>query len=405
MGILSFLGLERRSAQPAPVADPYFALNAPWRGVGSASPEIVLSNLAVAARCVSLRSELLASVPLHLFRRAGDGGRERANDSPLYGVLHDLFNENMTAFEGREFLIRSLDVAGNGYARIERNARGEVAALYPYPPGVVSVERLQSGRVRYRVTEATGRVSVLLQEEMLHLRGASRDGILGQSPLQIARGAVGLAVSQAETAGSLMTNAMRPSGVLAFPEKLSPEARKAQREMVEAYYAGPANAGRFLITEGGAKFERLTFTPEDAEFLDSRKLANEDVARIFAVPPTSVGITDKATYSNVEQESTMLVRNALGPLARRIENAMLRDLLTPDVRADLYVEHDLAGLLRGDMAARYSGYRIAREWGWASVNDVRRLENMPPIGPEGDVYTAPLNQAPLGALPPEPNPP
>ena len=403
MGILSFLGLERRSAQPAPVADPYFALNAPWRGGGSASPEIVLSNLAVAARCVSLRSELLASVPLHLFRRADDGGRERANDSPLYGVLHDLFNENMTAFEGREFLIRSLDVAGNGYARIERNARGEVAALYPYPPGVVSVERLQSGRVRYRVTEATGRVSVLPQEEMLHLRGASRDGVLGQSPLQIARGAVGLAVSQAETAGSLMTNAMRPSGVLAFPEKLSPEARKAQREGLEAYYAGPANSGRLLITEGGAKFERLTFTPEDAEFLDSRKLSNEDVARVFGVPPTSVGITDKATYSNVEQESTMLVRNALGPLAARIEAAMLRDLLTPDVRADLYVEHDLAGLLRGDTAARYAAYRIGREWGWLSPNDIRRTENLPPI-PDGDLYTSPLNQAPLGAAP-EPNPP
>ncbi|MFT3810542.1 MAG: phage portal protein [Micropepsaceae bacterium] len=395
MGLLSFLGLERRSA-PAPVADPYFALNAPWRGVGSASPDVVLSNLAVAARCVSLRSELLASVPLFLFRRSGNGGRERAADTPLYGVLHDLFNENMTAFEGREFLIRSLDVAGNGYARIERNARGEVTALYPYPPGVVSVERLQSGRLRYRVTEATGRVAVLLQEEMLHLRGASRDGIIGQSPLQIARGAVALAVSQAETAGSLMTNAMRPSGVLAFPEKLSPEARKAQREGLEAYYAGPANAGRLLITEGGAKFERLTFTPEDAEFLDSRKLSNEDVARVFGVPPTSVGITDKATYSNVEQESTMLVRNALGPLAARIEAAMLRDLLTPDVRADLYVEHDLAGLLRGDTAARYAAYRIGREWGWLSPNDIRRTENLPPI-PDGDLYTSPLNQTPLGA--------
>lgn len=394
MGLLSLFGLERRAA-PEPMADPYFASHAPWRGVGSSNPDVVLSNLAVAARCVSIRSELLSSVPLFLFRRTSDGGRERAAETPLYGVLHDLFNDNMTAFEGREFLIRSLDLSGNGYARIERDGRGEVTALYPLSPTAVAVERLASGRLRYRVTENSGRATVLLQDEMLHVRGATRDGMIGLSPLHIARGAVSLAVHQAETAGSLMTNAMRPSGILAFAEKLSPDARKAQREGLEAYYAGPANAGRLLITEGGAKFERLTFSPEDAEFLDSRKLSNEDVARVFGVPPTSVGITDKATYSNVEQESTMLVRNALGPLAARVEAAMMRDLLTPDTRGELYVEHDLAGLLRGDTKARYEAYRIGREWGWLSPNDIRRTENMPPI-PDGDLYTSPLNQAPLG---------
>src|SRR5262249_27807 len=148
-----------------------------------------LSCLAVAARCVALRSELLASVPLMLFRRMPDGGRERADDNLLYGVLHDNANELQSAFEFRELMVRSLDLSGNAYARIERNARGQVTALWPLLPGDVQVERLANGRLRYRVYTGT-RPEVLLQEEILHVRGPSRDGIMGLSPIAIARGAL-----------------------------------------------------------------------------------------------------------------------------------------------------------------------------------------------------------------------
>jgi phage portal protein BeeE len=161
--------------------------------------DIVLSNLSVAVRCVALRSELLASVPLHLFRRDANGGRERADDLPLYGVLHDNANPNQSAFEFREFMVRSLDLHGNAFARIERNARGQVVALWPFLYGDVEVEQLPTKRLRYRIFNGR-RSEILLAEEVLHVRGASRDNIIGQSPITIARGALGLALSQNETA-------------------------------------------------------------------------------------------------------------------------------------------------------------------------------------------------------------
>lgn len=397
---MSFLDLFRRresraetvsSDDPVALAE-FFGI----RSVGATvNADAVLSNLAVAARCVGIRSEMLASVGLFVFRRTADGGRERADDLPLYGVLHDQWNPNLSAFEGRELLIRDLDTFGNAFARIERNARGQVVALWPEPWGNVAVEKLASGRLRYRVSSSAGGVSILLQEEVLHVRGPlRRDGVLGRSPVEIARGALGLALSQTETAAAFAGNMLRPSGLVTFTEKLGKDARDNVRTELAAF-AGSTNAGKVMVMDGGAKFDRMTFSPDDAEFLDSRKLANEDVARIFGIPPTAVGITDKATYSNTEQEARALVQNALGPLAARIEAAMMRCLLTDAGRRTFYVEHDLSALLRGDVQARFEAYRIGREIGALSPNDVRRRENEPPI-PGGDVYHQPANWVPLG---------
>ena len=390
---------ETRTAATIAGSDPYLAEFFGLRGQGGAgvSPEALLSNSAVAVRCIGIRSEMLASVGLHTFRRSADGGRERADDLPLYSVLHDLMNPDMTAYEGREFLTRSLDLTGNAYARIDRNMRGEVTAIYPLPPGDVSPERLASGRLRFRVSQRQGGSLILLQDEMLHIRGPSRDGLLGVSPLQFARGAMGLRIAQAETAQNLMQNGLRPSGVMSFAERIQSADRTKIRDSVAERLQGPNNAGQLLIMDGGAKFERLSFSPEDAEFLESQNLANEDVARVYGVPPTSVGITDKATYSNVEQEGRSLVQNCLGPLAARIEAALSRCLLTAEAKKTLYIEHDLSGLLRGDVQARFEAYRIGREIGVFSPNDVRRRENEPPI-PNGNSYHQPSNWAPLGAV-------
>lgn len=395
MSFLSrFLGREQRAVKSddAYLGEFFGLRGTPGYGV---SPTEVESNLAVAARCISLRSETLASVGLFLFRRTEDGGRARADDNPLYGVLHDIANPRMSAFELREFLIRQLDTFGNAFARIERNARGQVVALWPEPWGNVGVEKLASGRIRYRITDAHGGSAVLLDDEVLHVRGASRDGTIGLSPIQIARGAFGLALDQKRTADSLMENALRPSGLISFPDKLGKESREAMREAVKANHAGTGNAGKFMLLDGGAKFDAITFTPADAEFLETRKLSALDVARVYGCPPTTVGITDNATYSNVEGESTALVRNALGPLAARIEQAMIRCLLTEAGRRTLYIEHDLSALLRGDVQARFEAYRIGREIGALSPNDVRRRENEPPIS-GGDTYHQPANWVPLG---------
>lgn len=390
---------ETRMADPITASDPYLAEWFGLRGAhASVQPDALLSNSAVAVRCVNLRSEMLASVGLFVFRRTADGGRERADDLSLYPVLHDLMNPQMTAYEGREFLIRSLDLHGNAFARIERDTRGAVVALYPLAPGIVTVERLASGRLRYRVSEPAGGVTILLQEEVLHIRGPSRDGMMGVSAIQFGRGAMGLRISQAETASALVENGLRPSGVMSYDERIDATARTKIREAVSERLQGSANAGQLLIMDGGAKYTPLAWSAEDAEFLASQKLSNEDVARLFGVPPTSVGITDKATYSNTEQEARSLVANCLGPLASRVESAMLRCLLTDESRRTLYIEHDLAALLKGDVQARFEAYRIGREIGVFSPNDIRRRENETPII-GGDVYHQPANWMPLGSAP------
>jgi HK97 family phage portal protein len=256
------------------LADPYFSDFMAMRSSGFATSDAVLSNLAVAARCVALRSEMLASVPLFLFRRRADGGRDRAIDNPLYGVLHDISNTSQSAFEFRELLIRCLDLSGNAYARIESNARGQVVALWPIPPHDVTIEKLASGRLRYRIYNGT-KTETLLQDEVLHIRGASRDGIIGLSPIAIARGALSLALSQTDTAAALSRNALRPSGMVSYPQQLNLDQRARVLSDLTNSYAGTSNAGRVLVTDGGAKYEKLAFSPEDAQFLESRKLATK----------------------------------------------------------------------------------------------------------------------------------
>jgi HK97 family phage portal protein len=395
--ISRFFGAERR-AKTARTSDPYVAEFFGQRGMGGpVTADNVLSNSAVATACVRLRSESLASVGLHLFRRTPDGGRERADENPLYSVLHDLWNPNLSAFEGRELMVRDLDLFGNSFNVVERDARGAAIALHPVPPRDVTIERLPNGRLRYRVAGNAGGPQAYLAEEILHVRGPTKDGVWGQSPLQIARGALALGLSQAETAQKLLDNGLRISGVLSYPHMLNMQNYTLLRAHIEKR-TGATNAGQLLIVDSGGKYEPMSWSPEDAEFLETRKLSNLDVARLFGCPPTTVGIPDHATYSNQEQEATALVRNALGPLAARIEAAMQRCLLTEAGRRSLYIEHDLSTLLRGDVKSRYDAYRIGREIGALSANDVRRRENEPPVA-GGDDYHMPANWVRLGAPP------
>lgn len=395
---------ERRSASP-PRFDPFLAEFSPqYVSAGLVTADAALSNLSVAYRCVALRSELLASVPLRLYRRLSDGAREPATDHPLYRLLHDAPNSDQTAFEAREMWTRALDLDGNAYARVEADGTGRIIALWPAPRGAVMVERLAGGRLRYRFSVPGQPVRVLLQEEVLHIRAAGTDGVMGVSPLRAARGALGLAMDQIATTGALVQNSLKPSVVASHPGKLSQKAKDNIREGIERDNAGPQNAGRPMVLEEGLKIERISFSPVDAQLLEQRRLSNADVARIFACPPSSVGIQGDTPFATAEQESRHLVAHALAPLAARIEAAMQRCLLTEAERAVYFIEHDLDGLLRGELGARYTAYATGRQWGWLSPNDVRRLENLPPIA-AGDEYLRPLNMAALGSPAPGRVPP
>lgn len=353
------------------------------------------SGLATAVACISVISQSLASVPLNVYRRTANGGRERATDHPLYAVLHDAPNGVMTAFETREMLIASLLISGNAYAVIEWNQRGQVTALHPLDPGRVTVERLESGRLRYRVTDRFGRVRVYLQDEMLHLRyRLARDGVMGISPIQLARETFNLALTQQETAAGLAAKGNRPSGALVFPNSLGHAGKEAALTKLAAKIEADTLTSNVLVLDGGVDWKSFSMTAKDAEFLESRKLTNLDICRIWGVPPTVVGILDHGTYSNVEMESRALVVRCLAPMARRIEQAMNVALLPAGSRRTLFIEHDLAGLLRGDMKARYESYKIGREWGWLSPNEIRGWENLPEIE-GGNEYLSPLNMTPI----------
>jgi HK97 family phage portal protein len=373
-------------------SDPYLA---EWFGMNGTIGAYVdpqrASGLATAAACIALVSQSLASVPLNLYRRTANGGRERATDHPLYSVLHDAPNGVMTAFECRETLGTSLMVSGNAYAVLDWNQRGQVTAMMPLDPGTVAVERLESGRLRYRVTSRAGGIRVYTQDEMLHLRyRLARDGVMGLSPIQLARETFNLALTQQDTAAGLAAKGNRPSGALVFPNMIGGEKKDAALDKLRAKIEANTVTSSVLVLDGGADWKSFAMTAKDAEFLESRKLTNLDICRIWGVPPTAVGILDHGTYSNVEMESRALVVRCLAPMARRVEQAMNMALLPAGSRQTLFVEHDLAGLLRGDVKARYEGYRIGREWGWLSPNEIRGWENMPEIE-GGDEYLSPLN--------------
>ena len=401
MNILSWFNREKRS-ETINSSDPYLAEFFGQRsGSGSFVDADRASGLATAQACISIVSQALASVPLNLYRRTENGGREKATDRPLFSTLHDMANETLTAFEAREWLIASLMLTGNAYAKIDWNGRGQAYKITPLDPGNVTLEKLESGRLRYRVSNPRDGVQILIQEEMLHLRyRLGKDGIMGLSPIHLARETFNLALCQQDTAGKQATKSFRPEGALVFPNSIGATGKEAALENLGKKIESQSSTSGVLVLDGGADWKNFSFSSRDAEFLESRKLTNLDVCRVFGVPPTVAGITDNATYSNTDQESRALVVRCLAPMAKRIEQAMNAALLPPDIRKQLFIEHDLAGLLRGDMKSRYEGYKIGREWGWLSPNEIRGWENLPDIE-GGNEYLSPLNMTIMGERTPE----
>jgi HK97 family phage portal protein len=387
---------EQRIASSDPCLGEF--LGARWQGRADIERA---SGLSVAEACISAVTGNLAAVPLKLYRRIEDGGREPATDHPLYEVLQTQMSPTLTAFEAREWLIANVLMYGNGYARVERNGRGQVTALHPLIAGSVTVECLPSGRLRYKHAKKDGGTEVLLQEEVLHLRYRTRDGVHGMSPIQIAASTFGLAISQQDTAGSAAENSFRPAGALVFPEKLAAAGKGVGNAddviaKFKSKFVGALKANEVMVLDGGAKFETFQFNSKDSEFLESRKLSNLDICRVFGVPPSCAGITDNSTYSNVGDESRALVTRCLAPMAKRVEQAMNVALLTPESRKTFFIAHDLAGLLRGDLAQRYAAYAIGRNNGWLNVDEIRATENMSKVA-GGDTYVVPLNVTSLAA--------
>ena len=344
--------------------------------------------------CVQAIAETTASLPLILFRRGEDGDRERAADHPLYRVLHDQFNPEMTALEGREYLQASVLLKGNGFAKIVRGWDGQVRELWPLNPDNVQVQRTSSGLV-YDYTK-DGVLTRLLSHEVLHLRHRlGDDGVMGVSPIAAARGVVELAQAENEHGRNTFTNGAKLLGVLKFPGRLKPEQRTAIAASWASQHAGGGNAGRTAILEEGVDFQALSMTLEDAEWIAARQFSVEEVARLFRVPPTVIGDLRNGNYSNSVEMARQFVTQTLRRHLVAWEQAIAAKCLTEAGRRTYFAEHQVEGLLRGDSANRAAFYSSGISDGWMLRSEARKLENLPALPGVDDAPTTTATPAPL----------
>lgn len=349
--------------------------------------------------CVRILSEAVASLPLQFYRYTDDGGKEKAVEHPLYFLLHDEPNPEMTSFIFRETLMTHLLLWGNAYSQIIRNGKGEVVALYPLMPDRMKVDRDEHGRLYYeytvydsddvdgrRGTDRVGRTVRLQPHDVLHIPGLGFDGLVGYSPIAMAKNAIGLAIATEEYGSKFFANGAAPSGVLEHPGIIKDPSRV--RESWQATFGGSGNANKIAVLEEGMKYTPISISPEQAQFLETRKFQIDEIARIFRVPPHMIGDLEKSSFNNIEQQSLEFVKYTLDPWVSRWEQAMVRALLTKEEKRKYFFKFNVDGLLRGDYQSRMNGYATARQNGWMSANDIRELENLDRIPAEegGDLY-------------------
>ena len=352
--------------------------------------------------CVRILSEAVAGLPLHFYRYKADGSKEKAIDSNLYHLIHDEPNPEMSSFVFRETLMTHLLLLGNAYAQIIRNGKGEVIALYPLMPNKMSVDRDENGKLYYTYTRSdcepnamNGSSVVLEPKDVLHIPGLGFDGLVGYSPIAMAKNAIGLAIATEEFGSKFFANGAAPSGVLEHPGTIKDPSRV--REAWQSQFGGSGNSGKVAVLEEGMKYTPISISPEQAQFLETRKFQINEIARIFRVPPHMVGDLEKSSFSNIEQQSLEFVKYTLDPWVVRWEQSLSRSLLSEDEKKQYFFKFNLEGLLRGDYQSRMNGYAIARQNGWMSANDIRELEDLDKLSPEqgGDLYLVNGNMLPL----------
>ena len=352
--------------------------------------------------CVRILAEAVAGLPIHLYRYTEDGGKEKALDHPLYRLLHDEPNPEMSSFVFRETLMTHLLLWGNAYAQVIRNGKGEVVALYPLMPNKMTVDRDENGQLYYTYRRSKeeaptmGGSSVTLKpSDVLHIPGLGFDGLVGYSPIAMAKNSIGMAIACEEYGAKFFANGATPGGILEHPGTVKDPQRV--RDSWNSAFGGSANANKVAVLEEGMKYTPISISPEQAQFLETRKFQINEIARIFRVPPHMVGDLEKSSFSNIEQQSLEFVKYTLDPWVVRWEQSIQRALLTQDEKALYFVKFNLEGLLRGDYQSRMNGYAIGRQNGWMSANDIRELENLDRIPAEdgGDLYLINGNMLPL----------
>ena len=341
---------------------------------GKAVNERTAMQTSAVYACVRILAESVAGLPLHVYERTANGSKSTKPSHPLYQLLHDEPNREMTSFVFRETLMSHLLLWGNAYAQIIRDGRGFPIALYPLLPDRMAVDRNESGELVYTYQSDKGQVK-LRRENVLHIPGLGFDGLIGYSPIAMAKNAVGLALATEDYGAAFFANGANPGGVLEHPGVIKPEQADRLRESWQSQFGG-ANAHKVAVLEEGLKFHQMSIPPEQAQFLETRKFQINEIARIFRVPPHMVGDLEKSSFSNIEQQSLEFVKYTLDPWVIRWEQSLQQALILPSEKATIFIKFNLDGLLRGDYQSRMQGYSTGIQNGFMSVNDVRSLEDM-----------------------------
>lgn len=369
-----------------------------WFGVGSSTKSGIDVTASSAIQfsfvwdCVNVLAQDIAKVPLILYRRDGDAdnSRSHAKDHPLYRLLKYKPNAQQTSYQFRLLAEATVLLRGNFYAWIKLDGRGRPEELIPWPYTHVRTEQ-DGNTLKYWLRVKGGSEIQVNPKDIYHLRGLNLDanGLLGVSPITAMREAIGEGIAAQRYGAAFFKNQARPSATLSHPGELTEQAGKNIRKSWEDLYQGD-NAHRIAILEEGVTYTPISITNEDAQFLETRKFNRGEIAAIFRIPPYKIGDLERATFSNIEQQSIEYVYDTLMPHAVNWEQQIWFSLLSESEQEIYKAEFNLDSLLRGDSAARWQTHAQSIQWGVRSPNEVRELENMNPRE-GGDEYLQPSN--------------
>lgn len=392
--LLKLTGIEKRLS----IADIDNILDWGWSGLptwsGSRISEQNSLELPAVWSCVKVISEFLASMPMYMYRRLDENSKEIARDHYLFSVLADQPNPNMGAFEFFELGTAHLGTWGNFYSIIEWDKAQRVKALYPLDPSRMDTSRPggvnQPNLYKYKLQNGTHQE--LRTRDVFHVRGLGYDGIKGYTPIGMMRQSLGLTSATQEFGAKLFGQGTRPSGLLETPQKLSQPEKENLQESFGKKYAGLDGAHRVILLEQGVTFRPVSVNPDDAQFLETRKFQRSEIAAMYRVPLHMIGDLDRATFSNIEQQSIDFISYTMMPWLVRWEQAVSRQLLSDAGRLSYFPKFNIRAQMRGDSAARAAYYKEALSWGWLELNEVREEEDRNPYpDKKGSISYRPLN--------------
>lgn len=349
--------------------------------------------------CVRVIAETVGSLPFPVYRRMGRG-RERVYDHQVYRLLNRQPNPETTPMVFREAITAHALTWGMGYIYVVRHPyTGEAESLWMLLPDRTFPVRSQKDRsLSYQTTLPDGRQTLLPSRDVVPIVGLGYDGVTGYSPIRMGMEAIGAGLAAEEFANRFYSQGAHIGGIVEIPGRLNESAQERLSESIKETHQGLGRSHLMMLLEEGVKYHQIGIPPDEAQFLETRKFQAEEIARLYRVPPHKIGLMDRSTHSNIEQQAIEWSTDTILPWCRRWEQPVNIRLFDEREQRELYAEHNMDGIMRGDIKSRYEAYSVGRQWGWLSANDVREKENMNPID-GGDMYMVPLNMIPSSGLP------